>query len=72
MRKTEPNAPRLFKTPLVPLVPILGALICFAQMASLPVDTWIRLFIWMAIGFLIYFFYGRKHSHARKQKKSDK
>jgi APA family basic amino acid/polyamine antiporter len=72
MRKTEPDAPRLFKTPWVPFVPILGALVCFAQMASLPGDTWMRLFLWMGIGFVIYFFYGRKHSHARKRKKEGK
>lgn len=69
LRKTEPNAPRPFKTPWVPLVPILGALVCFAQMASLPTDTWVRLIIWMLIGFVIYFTYGRKHSHARKRSK---
>ena len=69
LRKTEPNAPRPFKTPWVPLVPILGALVCFAQMASLPTDTWVRLIIWMFIGFVIYFTYGRKHSHARKRSK---
>jgi APA family basic amino acid/polyamine antiporter len=72
MRKTEPDAPRLFKTPWVPFVPILGALVCFAQMASLPGDTWMRLFLWMGIGFVIYFFYGSKHSHARKRKKEGK
>lgn len=69
LRKTEPDAPRPFKTPWVPLVPILGALVCFAQMASLPTDTWARLLIWMLIGFVIYFTYGRKHSHARKRSK---
>lgn len=63
LRKSEPNAIRGFKTPWVPFVPILGALVCFAQMASLPLDTWIRLVAWMALGFVIYFFYGRKHSH---------
>jgi len=68
LRKTEPNAPRAFKTPWVPLVPILGAVICLAQMASLPLDTWIRLIGWMAIGFVIYFTYSIKHSKARKAK----
>jgi len=69
MRKTEPDAPRSFRTPWVPFVPILGALICFAQMASLPGDTWLRLILWMMIGFVIYFTYGRKHSHARQRRK---
>jgi APA family basic amino acid/polyamine antiporter len=47
---------------LVPLVPILGILICGAQMAGLPKDTWIRLLVWMAIGVAIYFLYSRHHS----------
>lgn len=59
LRKKRPDLPRPFKTPLVPLIPILGALICFAQMASLPGDTWLRLIIWMGIGLVIYYFYGR-------------
>lgn len=62
MRKTMPNAPRSFKTPLVPLVPILGVLTCTAMMLSLPLDTWIRLIVWMAIGLILYFSYSRKHS----------
>ncbi|MEI7676723.1 MAG: amino acid permease [Bacteroidales bacterium] len=70
LRKTQPDIPRPFKTPWVPTVPILGALICFAQMVSLPVDTWIRLFIWMAIGLIIYFAYGRKHSKVQKADKT--
>jgi len=69
LRKSEPNAIRGFKTPWVPLVPILGALVCFLQMAALPLDTWFRLFAWMAIGFVIYFTYGRKHSHARQRRR---
>jgi APA family basic amino acid/polyamine antiporter len=59
LRKKRPDLPRPFKTPLVPLIPILGALICFAQMASLPGDTWLRLIVWMGLGLVIYFFYGR-------------
>jgi APA family basic amino acid/polyamine antiporter len=65
LRKSKPDIKRPFKTPWVPLVPILGASICFLQMASLPLDTWLRLIIWMAIGFCIYFFYGVKHSKIR-------
>jgi APA family basic amino acid/polyamine antiporter len=66
LRKSKPDIKRPFKTPWVPLVPILGASICFIQMASLPLDTWLRLIIWMVIGFCIYFFYGIKHSKVRK------
>ena len=69
LRKSEPDAVRGFRTPWVPFVPILGALVCFAQMAALPLDTWVRLIAWMAIGFVIYFFYGRKHSHARQRRR---
>lgn len=62
MRKQMPNAPRAFKTPLVPLVPILGIFTCFFMMAFLPLDTWIRLFVWMIIGFDVYLWYGIKNS----------
>ena len=66
LRKSKPDIQRPFKTPWVPVVPILGASICFLQMASLPLDTWLRLIIWMAIGFCIYFFYSVKHSKIRQ------
>ena len=66
LRKKRPDLPRPFRTPLVPLVPILGALVCFAQMVSLPLDTWLRLIIWMAIGLVIYFTYSWRHSKIRK------
>jgi APA family basic amino acid/polyamine antiporter len=62
LRKSKPDLERPFKTPWVPVVPVLGALICLAQMMALPLDTWLRLIVWMAIGFAIYFFYGRYHS----------
>ncbi len=68
MRKTAPNAPRAFKTPWVPFVPILGVIVFLIQMLSLPKDTWWRLIIWMVLGFIIYFTYGIKHSVARKKK----
>jgi APA family basic amino acid/polyamine antiporter len=66
LRKSKPDIQRPFKTPWVPLIPILGASVCVLMMASLPIDTWIRLIVWMAIGFAIYFFYGVKHSKIRK------
>jgi APA family basic amino acid/polyamine antiporter len=66
LRKTQPLIPRPFKTPLVPFIPALGAIICIAQMIALPAATWIRLVIWTAIGLTIYFTYGIKHSHLRK------
>jgi len=68
LRKQKPNLVRPFNTPLVPLVPILGAGICLLQMYSLPLDTWLRLIIWMALGFFIYFFYSVRHSKLRSKK----
>lgn len=62
LRKTRPGAARPFRTPWVPLVPILGAGICLLQMYALPADTWWRLVIWMAIGIAIYFGYSRSRS----------
>ena len=47
---------------MVPLFPILGVILCFVLMLSLPVETWIRFFVWLAIGLTIYFFYGVRHS----------
>lgn len=65
LRKKEPNLERPFKTPLVPLVPILGIIICVTMMAGLPIESWERLAIWMAIGIAIYFGYSRHHSLAK-------
>ncbi|MEL1253067.1 amino acid permease [Flavobacterium sp. DGU38] len=62
MRKKMPDAPRSFKTPLVPFVPVAGILICLALMYSLPNESWARLVIWMALGIIIYFIYGKKNS----------
>jgi APA family basic amino acid/polyamine antiporter len=62
MRRTRPDIPRPYRTPFVPLFPILGILVCLAMMASLDGLTWIRLVVWLAIGLLIYFGYGRRHS----------
>lgn len=62
MREKMPNLPRAFKTPLVPIVPILGIGTCLFMMVFLPMDTWIRLLIWMLIGLDIYLVYGAKNS----------
>src|SRR5271166_3074346 len=66
LRVRRPELHRPFRTPLVPLVPILGILISFGIMASLPGDTWWRLIIWLVIGMVIYFGYGRHHSRVQK------
>lgn len=65
LRIRHPELPRHFKCPAVPIVPLAGILICLALMAGLPGDTWIRLLIWLLIGFGIYFGYGIKHSLLR-------
>jgi APA family basic amino acid/polyamine antiporter len=62
LRRTAPDAPRPFRTPWVPAVPVLGALICLAQMVGLPLATWERLVIWLAIGLVVYFTYSRRSS----------
>lgn len=63
MRRKMPGLKRAFTTPLVPLVPILGIVTCLFMMVFLPMDTWIRLLVWMLIGMDVYLAYGAKHSH---------
>ncbi|MFZ3266234.1 MAG: amino acid permease [Terriglobales bacterium] len=65
LRVRRPELHRPFKTPLVPLVPILGILVSGMMMVSLPLSTWLRLIIWLAIGMVIYFGYGRHHSRVQ-------
>lgn len=62
LRKMQPDAPRPFRTPWMPWVPIAGALACLAQMVSLPLATWVRLVVWLAIGLAVYFGYGRRRA----------
>ena len=62
LRRTRPDLPRAFRTPLVPLVPILAVLACLWLMLNLSVETWLRFVIWMVIGVVVYFAYGRTHS----------
>lgn len=70
MRKTNPQAARPFRCPLVPVVPILGILCCLMLMFSLPAANWWRLIAWMAIGLVIYFCYGHWHSVLRHPEKA--
>lgn len=62
LRKTRPELPRPFRAPFSPVTPILGILSCAYLMYGLPLDTWLRLVVWMSIGLLIYFVYGYRHS----------
>jgi APA family basic amino acid/polyamine antiporter len=66
VRRRNPNLERPFRTPMVPLVPILGIVISGYLMYNLPLATWIRLVVWLAIGLLIYFGYGRRHSRVQQ------
>src|SRR5580658_699813 len=64
LRRTNPDRPRSFRVPWVPLLPILSMLSCFVLMLSLPLETWIRFFAWLIIGLVIYFLYGQKRTLA--------
>jgi len=62
LRRKQPDRPRGFKVPLVPLFPIISVVLCGGLMTGLTVITWIRFFVWLAIGLVIYFLYSRRHS----------
>jgi len=66
IRRRDPDLPRPFKTPWVPFVPIMGILISMAMMVSLTGLTWIRLAVWLVIGMIVYFTYGRHHSRVQR------
>ncbi|MBI5243863.1 MAG: amino acid permease [Elusimicrobia bacterium] len=68
MRRTNPEAERPFRCPFSPAVPILGILFCLLLMFSLPAENWLRLFVWLLLGFIIYFLYGRHHSVLARQR----
>ena len=70
LRRTKPDMDRPFRTPLVPVFPIIGILMCVYLMIDLPVDTWVRFVVWLVVGMLIYVFYGYKHSKLRTRDKS--
>jgi len=66
LRRTNRERPRPFRVPFVPVFPLLGVVFCFALMLSLPLETWGRFFIWLAIGLSIYFAYSVRHSKLRR------
>lgn len=66
MRRTHADTPRPFRTPLVPLVPLLGMCINLALMLGLGLTNWLRLIVWLTLGLVIYFAYSRHHSRVRK------
>lgn len=74
MRRIQPDAPRPFRCPGSPLIPLLGAGICLMLMLALPLVNWLRLLAWLGLGMVIYFFYGRHHSvmeHERRREASE-
>jgi basic amino acid/polyamine antiporter, APA family len=62
LRRTRPDLDRPFRVPFSPWVPILSALVCLYLMVNLSIETWLRFVIWMILGFIVYFVYGRGHS----------
>jgi APA family basic amino acid/polyamine antiporter len=66
LRRTQPDLPRRFRVPFVPVVPAIGAALCVYLMTRLPLVTWGRFGIWLLAGLLIYFFYGRNHSRVQR------
>jgi APA family basic amino acid/polyamine antiporter len=66
MRRKRPDLKRPFRAPWVPFTPIMGIVVSFAMMAALPLDTWLRLLVWLVIGMVIYFTYGRRHSRVQQ------
>ncbi|MBX9246724.1 amino acid permease [Actinotalea ferrariae] len=62
LRRTKPDLPRAFRTPGVPVIPVLGVAACVWLMINLPLDTWLRFLIWMAVGLVVYASYGRRRS----------
>ncbi len=66
LRKKDPNRPRPFRVPFVPVFPLLGVFFCGALMLSLPIETWLRFFVWLVLGLLIYFLYSVRHSRLRQ------
>ena len=71
LRKTDPDLPRKFRTPWVPFIPILGIIVCGAMIYGLGWTNWLRLIVWLMIGFVIYFGYSVKHSKLQKHHKEN-
>ncbi|MFY0405730.1 APC family permease [Solicola sp. PLA-1-18] len=67
LRHTSPDMDRPFRTPLVPIVPILSALCCIGLMSSLAVETWLRFVVWLLLGFVVYFAYGYRHARLNQK-----
>ncbi len=66
LRRTDPDLERGYRVPFVPVFPIIGSVLCIILIARLPLETFLRFFVWMAAGLLLYFVYGRRHSLVRR------
>jgi amino acid transporter len=64
LRKRQPDRPRAFRVPFSPWIPIASVILCFVLMASLTVENWVRFFVWLIVGLLLYFDFGVRHSTA--------
>ncbi len=62
LRKKQPERKRGFRVPLVPLLPVISIVCCLVLMLSLPLETWLRFFVWLVIGLVIYFLYSKKRA----------
>ncbi|HVF40776.1 MAG TPA: amino acid permease [Gemmatimonadaceae bacterium] len=71
LRRTAPEIPRPFKTPWLPWVPLLGAGFCLLQMVALPWTTWERLFVWLALGMVVYFLYGKRNAERIRRARAE-
>ncbi|MFJ1652330.1 amino acid permease [Streptomyces sp. NPDC088337] len=72
LRNTRPDLPRAFRTPWVPVIPVLSVCACLWLMVNLPAETWLRFAIWMVVGFVVYFLYGRKHSRLAERQAQER
>ncbi|MFG2129815.1 amino acid permease [Streptomyces sp. NPDC048751] len=70
LRRTRPDLPRAFRTPWVPVIPILSVCASLWLMLNLPAETWLRFGIWMVVGFFVYFLYGRSHSRLARREEA--
>lgn len=72
LRRTRPDLDRSFRVPGVPLVPILAIAACVWLMVNLSVETWLRFLVWMVLGVVLYFVYGRTHSRLGRDEAAGK
>ena len=69
LRRTRPDMRRPFRTPMVPLLPIVSAVLCVGLMSNLALETWLRFLVWLVVGLAIYWFYGRSHSRLETERR---